>query len=218
MDGVAGTEQASHERTVTSRDGLSEAEAAARLAARGPAGKPASSRSYASIVRANVLTVFNAILAAFGTVTLLFGDARDALFLGIIFANTTIGITQEVRAKRALDRLASLVAPRARVVRGGVARELATAQVVRGDLVLLSAGDRVIADGEVVAEQDLRIDESVLTGESEPARRAPGEGVRSGAFAVEGAGSFTVTAVGARQLRRAAGRRSALVPASALAA
>jgi len=196
MDSVASTEQASPERTVTSHDGLSEAEAAARLAARGPARKPASSRSYASIVRANVLTVFNAILAAFGAVTLIFGDARDALFLGVIVANTTIGITQEVRAKRALDQLASLVAPRARVVREGVARELATAQVVPGDLVLLSAGDRVIADGEVVAEQDLRIDESVLTGESESVRRVPGESIRSGAFAVEGDGSFTVTAVG----------------------
>src|ERR1019366_10419534 len=86
-------------------DGLSEAEAAARLAARGPSPGPPSSRSYASIVRANVLTVFNTILAAFGAVTLLFGDARDALFLAIIFANATIGITQEARAKRALERL-----------------------------------------------------------------------------------------------------------------
>ncbi|HME03453.1 MAG TPA: HAD-IC family P-type ATPase [Solirubrobacteraceae bacterium] len=196
MDSVAITEQASPERTVAPHQGLSEAEAAGRLAARGPARKAASSRSYASIVRANVLTVFNAILAAFGAVTLIFGDARDALFLGVIVANTTIGITQEVRAKRALDRLASLVAPQARVVREGVARELATAQVVPGDLVLLSAGDRVVADGELVAEQDLRIDESVLTGEAEPVRRVPGESVRSGAFAVEGAGSFTVTAVG----------------------
>jgi magnesium-transporting ATPase (P-type) len=176
--------------------GLSEAEAAARLAARSPAPKAASSRSYASIVRANVLTVFNVILAAFGALTLLFGDARDALFLGIIFANATIGITQESRAKRSLDRLASLVAPRATVVREGVSRELPTAEVVPGDLVRLQAGDQVIADGEIVAERDLRIDESVLTGETEPAPRAPGESVRSGAFAVEGSGSFTVTAVG----------------------
>jgi cation-transporting P-type ATPase E len=196
MDVVASTEQSLPEGTVPSRDGLSEAEAAARLAARGPSPGPPSSRSYASIVRANVLTVFNVILAAFGAVTLLFGDARDALFLAIIFANATIGITQEVRAKRALERLASLVAPTATVVRGGVARELATAEVVPGDLVRLRAGDRVIADGEVVAEQELRLDESVLTGESEPVRRAPGESVRSGAFAVEGSGSFAVTAVG----------------------
>ena len=94
-------------------DGLTETEAARRLEL---AGRPAlhpSSRSYASIVRANVLTVFNAILAVSGGLTLVFGDARDALFLGIIVANATIGISQEVRAKRALDRLSLLVAPRA---------------------------------------------------------------------------------------------------------
>ena len=81
-----------------------------------------TSRSYSSIVRANVLTVFNLILAAFGALTLIFGDARDALFLGIIVANSGIGITQEVRAKRALDRLSLLVAPRATVSRDGTAR------------------------------------------------------------------------------------------------
>ena len=196
MDALVPTEEVQPHRHASTLDGLSEAEAAARLAARGPSPRPASSRSYTSIVRANVLTVFNAILAAFGALTLLFGDPRDALFLGIIIANATIGITQEARAKRALDRLASLVAPRATVVRDGVARELATAEVVPGDLVRVRAGDRVVADGEVVAEQDLRLDESLLTGESVPVRRAPGESIRSGAFAVEGSASFRVTAVG----------------------
>jgi cation-transporting ATPase E len=178
------------------RTGLSEAEASHLLSARGPARKPASSRSYASIVRANVLTVFNLILAGFGAVTLLFGDARDALFLGIIVANATIGITQETRAKRALDRLATLVAPRATAVRDGVERQLATAEVVPGDLLRLRAGDQVVADGELVSAQELALDESVLTGESEPVRRSTGEGIRSGSFAVEGSGAFTVSAVG----------------------
>ena len=91
--------------------GLSEAEAARRLAEAGPPRISGTSRSYASIVRANVLTVFNLILAGFGIVTLIFGDPRDALFFGIIVANSGIGIIQEVRAKRALDRLSLLVAP-----------------------------------------------------------------------------------------------------------
>ena len=78
--------------------GLSEAEAERRLAAARRPSRPEASRSYASIVRANVLTVFSLILAVFGTLTLIFGDARDALFLGIIVANSTIGIVQEVRA------------------------------------------------------------------------------------------------------------------------
>ena len=102
--------------------GLSEAEAARRLKQTARRDEQKTSRSYASIVRANVFTVFNAILAAFGTVTLIFGDPRDALFLGIIVVNSGIGIIQEVRAKRALDRLALLVAPQARVRRDGVVR------------------------------------------------------------------------------------------------
>ena len=176
-------------------EGLSEAEASRRLAAAGRLTSRSSSRSYASIVRANVLTVFNLILAGFGVVTLVFGDARDALFLGIIVANSTIGISQEVRAKRALDRLSLLVAPHAKVRRDGVVREIEVEEVVVGDVVLVAAGDQVIADGKLVTAMDLRLDDSILTGESEPTRRTVGEEVRSGAFAVEGAGAFRVTAV-----------------------
>ena len=127
--------------------GLSEAEAARRLRARGTIHAPATSRSYASIVRANTLTVFNLILTAFGALTLVFGDWRDALFLGVLVANTAIGITQEVRAKRTLDRLALLVAPRATVVRDGVRREVGPEQLVEGDLVVVEAGDQLVADG-----------------------------------------------------------------------
>jgi len=120
--------------------GLAEAEAQRRLLAAGRPQPQGSSRSYASIVRANVLTVFNLILAGFGAVTLIFGDGRDALFLGIIVANAGIGITQEVRAKRALDRLSLLVAPHARVVRDGSVRQLPVEGVVVGDVVILEPG------------------------------------------------------------------------------
>ncbi len=99
--------------------GLTEAEASRRLALAGRPARQTTSRSYASIVRANVLTVFNLILAGFGVITLIFGDPHDALFLGIIVANSAIGIIQEVRAKRALDRLSLLVAPHANVRRDG---------------------------------------------------------------------------------------------------
>ena len=176
--------------------GLTEAEASRRLAAAGRPAGPTSSRSYASIVRANVLTVFNLILAGFGVVTLIFGDARDALFLGIIVANSTIGISQEVRAKRALDRLALLVAPHANVRRDGTVRTVEVEGVVVDDVVVVAPGDQVIADGTVLRAADLRLDESILTGESEPARRAVGEEVRSGAFVAEGTGAYRVTAVG----------------------
>ena len=176
--------------------GLSREEAARRLAERGPLEPPATSRSYWSIVRANVFTVFNLILAVFGTLTLALGDWRDALFLGVLVANSTIGITQEVRAKRALDRLAALVAPTATVVRDGEPERLGVSDVVVGDLVRVEAGDQLVADGRLEEASGLRLDESILTGESDSVGRDVGQEVRSGSFAVEGAGAYVVTAVG----------------------
>jgi magnesium-transporting ATPase (P-type) len=176
--------------------GLSGAEAARRLARAGRPVHRASSRSYVSIVRANVLTVFNLILGGFGVVTLVFGDPRDALFLGVIVANSTIGVSQEVRAKRALDRLSLLVAPHANVRRDGAVGQVAVEQVVVDDLVLLAPGDKLVADGVLLTASDLRLDESILTEESEPARHVDGDEVRSGAFVVEGTGVYRVTAVG----------------------
>jgi cation-transporting P-type ATPase E len=129
-------------------------------------------------------------------VTLLYGDWRDALFLGIVVANTSIGIVQEVRAKHALERLAALVAPTATVVRDENPRRLHVDEVVPGDLVRLAPGDEVVADGRLVTAEALSLDESILTGESEPVRRSVGEEARSGAFATEGRGSYVVEHVG----------------------
>ncbi len=176
--------------------GLTEQEAAARLAARGEPHEPAASRSTAAIVRANSLTPFNAILLALGLLTLIFGDWRDALFLGVIVTNTGIGIWQELRAKRKLDELAALVAPQATVVRDGQPRSLHVSEVVEGDLVRLAPGDQIVADGHLLSASGLLIDESILTGEAEPVGRSVSDEVRSGAFVVEGTGSFEVVAVG----------------------
>jgi cation-transporting ATPase E len=177
--------------------GLSEAEAAARLAARGEPHEPTASRSTSAIVRANSITPFNAILLALGLLTLVFGDWRDALFLGIILTNTGIGIWQELRAKRKLDELAALITPRATVVRDGEPRPLHVSEVVVGDLVRLGPGDQVVADGPLLASVGLHLDESILTGEAQAIERSAGDEVRSGSFVVEGTGSFEVAAVGA---------------------
>jgi cation-transporting ATPase E len=183
--------------TTAAPAGLTQQDAERKLAQR-PATGTASSRSYKSIVVANVFTVFNLILLAAGVVTLAFGEWQDALFLGVLVANAGIGIAQEVRAKRTLDRLAALVAPTATVVRDGARRHVAVEEVVEGDVVLLEPGDQVVADGTVSRSDGLAIDESILTGESEPVGRAGGDEVRSGSFAVEGAGAYVVTAVGDR--------------------
>jgi magnesium-transporting ATPase (P-type) len=194
---------APEERSTTARaspppSGLSESEAARRLADRGRPRRQRTSRSYASIVRANVFTVFNLILAVAGAATLAFGEWQDALFLGVLVANAGIGTVQEVRAKRALDRLTALVAPQATVVRDGAAHPLPVEELVVGDLVRLGPGDQIVADGTIAQAETLRIDESILTGESEPVAGQAGDDVRSGSFAVEGVGAYTVTAVGAQ--------------------
>jgi cation-transporting P-type ATPase E len=175
--------------------GLSELEAARRLEAR-PPQQHVTGRSYSAVVRANVFTFFNLILAAAGGLTLAFGDWQDALFLGVLVGNSAIGITQEVRAKRALDRLTSLVAPNASAVRDGTVRQLPIDELVVGDLVRIGPGDQVVADGTLDRADLLRLDESILTGESRAVERHTGEEIRSGSFAVEGAGAYTVTAVG----------------------
>jgi cation-transporting P-type ATPase E len=177
-------------------EGLTQAEAARRLAMRGDIEGPATSRSWRSILRANLLTVFNITLVTFGVVTLIFGDWRDALFLGILIVNAGIGIVQEARAKASLDRLSALVAPRATVVRDGVPRHVGVTEVVVGDLVRVSAGDQIVADGRLAGADGLGLDESILTGEAESVTRGPGESVRAGSFAVEGAGEYVAEAVG----------------------
>ena len=180
----------------TTSTGLTEVEAARRLEARGRLPRRRSSRSYASILRANTFTVPNGILLVFGVLTITFASWRDALFLGILAANIAIGSVQEIRSKRELDRLAALVAPEAVVVRDGIERRVAVDGVVVGDLVVLSPGDQVVADGTLVSADGLAVDEANLTGESELAVRSAGDAVWSGSFAVEGAGRFVATAVG----------------------
>jgi len=166
------------------------------LKERGELPRERSSRSYGSIVRANTFNIPNAILFFFGVLTIVLGSWKDALFMGILVANIVIGSFQEIRSKRALDRLAALVAPDATVVRDGADRRVPVDQVVVGDLVRVAAGDQIVADGTLVSADGLALDEANLTGESEPAFRHPGEPVWSGSFAVEGAALFETTAVG----------------------
>ncbi|HWH15017.1 MAG TPA: HAD-IC family P-type ATPase [Miltoncostaeaceae bacterium] len=177
--------------------GLSEAEAARILELRGGEPEARPSRSTRSIVRANTLTLFNLILVVFGVLTLTAGDWRDALFLAILVGNSGIGIIQELRSKRALDRLAALVTPSARVVRDGRERSIPVGRVVPGDLIVAAAGDQIVADGPVVRADGLALDESVLTGESVAVPRDIGDEVRAGSFVAEGAGAYRAEAVGA---------------------
>ncbi|WP_026554266.1 HAD-IC family P-type ATPase [Arthrobacter sp. 35W] len=156
-----------------------------------------SSRSVWAIMRANIFTLFNGVLGACLVVVLLVGDPRDALFGFIVLANAAIGVVQEYRAKRTLDRLAVLHAPRARVLRGGEVAELAVGAVVHDDVLVLRTGDQVPADGLLLAGEGLSVDESLLTGESDPVEKQPGDEVLSGSAVVSGHGTARVVRVGA---------------------
>ena len=174
--------------------GLSSAEAAKRLARLGPR-EQTSSRSVASIVAGNVLTLFNAIIAAFFVLILSLGLFADALFGLIAIINSAIGIRQELKAKQTLDQLAVLVAPRAKVVRDGEIRELRADEVVPEDTVRIEPGDQLVADGVLVSSRGLTVDESMLTGESDGVRKRDGDRVLSGAFSLNGSGYYEVDAV-----------------------
>lgn len=178
--------------------GLTSAEVAERVA-RGQtnAVRPVTSRSYTSIVRGNVFTRFNAILGSLFVVIIIFGSPRDALFGGVLVVNTFIGIIQEIRAKWTLDKLSLISEAKARVVRDGAESEIPLGQVVLDDVVLIQTGEQVVADGELLEDSGLEIDESLLTGESVPVDKEPGDEVLSGSFAVAGSGKYRATKVGA---------------------
>jgi cation-transporting P-type ATPase E len=156
-----------------------------------------TSRSLWQIVRANVFTLFNAIVSTSFLVLLLLGRWQDALFGLAAAGNAVIGVVQEFRAKRSLDRLAVLDAPRARVMRDGQIQEIATADVVRDDVLVLRAGDQVTADASVLESEGLEADESLLTGESDPVGKDHRTDVLSGSIIVAGHGKARVTRVGA---------------------
>lgn len=183
-------------------------------AGRTNAVREATSRTIPQILRANVFTRINAILITMFALILVFGDIRDGLFATAVIANSIIGTVQEIRAKRTLDRLAVLNAPVARAVRDGRVVEMAVGEVVLDDLLELRAGDQVPADGVVRSSDGLEVDESLLTGESEPVGKQPGDEVLSGSFVVAGTGRVQATRVGADAYARklaAEARRFTLV-------
>ena len=153
-------------------------------------------RPVGEIVRNNVLTPVNAIIGSMFVLIMVAGFPADALFAGVVVSNSLIGIAQELKARRTLHRLAVLSAPRARVVREGETRQVGTSEVVADDILELHPGDQLVVDGEVVAARGLEVDESLLTGESDPVFKAPGDRVMSGSFVSAGAGWCRATAIG----------------------
>jgi len=179
-------------------DGLTEQQVAERVA-RGETNvvPDAPTRTIGQIVRGNVFTPVNFIVGVLAALVFLAGSPKDALFGGIIVANSIIGVVQELRAKKVLDSLSVVNAPRAHVVRGGQVREVALHELVLDDVIELRSGMQVVADGVVLQADNLEIDESLLTGEADPVVKADGDEVLSGSAVVAGGGRIRLTRVGA---------------------
>ena len=189
-----------HQRILTTTDpatGLTAAEVAERVAdGRANRLANASSRSLLSILRVNLFTLFNLVIAVCTVVLLVLGRWQDALFSFAAISNVVIGVVQEHSAKRKLDSLALLHVQRSTVIRDGEQRDVAMEELVQDDILLLRRGDQVPADGVVVATEGVDLDESLLTGESEPQLKHVGDGVLSGSAVSAGSASVQLTSVG----------------------
>ncbi|GAA3723774.1 HAD-IC family P-type ATPase [Gordonia hankookensis] len=178
--------------------GLTAAEVAQRVADGQVNDLPdRSGRSVADIIRANVFTRINAILGVLFAIVASTGSLINGLFGLLIIANSGIGIIQEVRAKRTLDKLAIVGQTTPMVRRDGQVGALPPNEIVLDDIIEIGAGDQVVVDGELVEAMALDVDESLLTGEADPVDKVPGDQILSGSFVVAGSGAYRATKVGA---------------------
>ena len=181
--------------------GLTDAEVAQRVADGKTNDVPTrAARSVSDIVRANVFTRINAILGVLLVIVLSTGSVINGAFGLLIIANSAIGIIQELRAKQTLDKLAIVGQAKPLVRRqsgtGSSARPLAPGEVVLDDVIEIGPGDQIVVDGEVLEENNLEVDESLLTGEADSIAKDAGDNVMSGSFVVAGSGAYRATKVG----------------------
>ena len=148
------------------------------------------------IVRSNLLTYFNLIFLIITILLCVVGSFRNLTCLPVIIGNTLIGIVQEVRAKKVLDKMNLLNAPHAQVIRDGKESRILSEELVEGDTVVLSAGDQICADAQVLSGS-IQVNESLLTGEADEVGKEAGNELLSGSFVVSGTCRAVLTHVGA---------------------
>jgi cation-transporting ATPase E len=179
--------------------GLSADEVAARKA-RGEvnAPPPPPGRTYRQIILENVFSFINNVFYVLCLLLVLLGRPFDAILpIAVVLVNVAISVFQEVRAKRKLDRIALLTRPTAKVIRDGSEQTIDPGEIVRGDLLVVGAGDQIVVDGTVVGDGTMEVDESQLTGESDLVRKRAGDQVFSGSFCVTGSARFEAQQIGA---------------------
>ena len=137
------------------------------------------------IVISNVFTYFNLIFLVITILLIMVGSFRNLTFLPIIIGNTVIGIVQEIRAKKTLEKMSLLNAPHADVIRNGSVKQISTEELVKDDVILLTAGKQICADA-VVISGNIQVNESLLTGEADEVEKTEGSNLMSGSFVVSG--------------------------------
>ncbi len=152
-------------------------------------------KSYFQIFRSNVLTLFNLINFFLATLVLVYGEIKNALFIGIATFNMIVGIAQEIRSKRMLEKMSLLSAPVVEVVRSGVVSEISVSEIVMDDVIVLRQGAQIPADSVLVAGE-CEANESLLTGEQDDVHKGYGDALLSGSFVQAGECRARVTAVG----------------------
>lgn len=154
------------------------------------------SKSVGQIIAGNTFTYFNFVFAVIAVLLASVGAYRDLKFLGVIIANIILGIIQELRSKKVLDKLTMLHSPTALVVRNGQEETINTNELVKNDIVIFKSGDQICADAIVVAGE-ASVNESLLTGESDEIKKAEGDKLMSGSFVVSGSCKARLVKVGA---------------------
>lgn len=182
----------------TPSTGLSQEEVARRRAqGYGNESSIQTGRTYRQIIVQNTFTFINIIFFVVGGVMILLGLLSDAIIsVSLVGLNVLIGISQEVRAKRQLDKIALLTRPTANVLRDGQVSVIDPSEIVLGDLLIVSSGDQIVVDGEVIGDAQVEVDESLLTGESDLILKSAGDKLLSGSFCVTGRATFIAQRVG----------------------
>lgn len=142
-------------------------------------------KTVGQIVKSNLLTYFNLIFLILTVLLCIVGSFRNLTFLPVIIGNTVIGIFQELRAKKTLDKMSMLNAPHSIVVRGGEQQQIQSEELVKDDIIILSAGNQICADATVLSGS-ISVNEALLTGESDEIMKRSGDGLMSGSFVVSG--------------------------------
>lgn len=166
--------------------GLNENEVAARENA-GLVNKAeiSTDKSVKEIIRSNTLTYFNLIFFIIAVLLCVVGSFRNLTFLPVVIGNSLIGIFQEIRAKKTLEKMSILNSPHAVAIRSGRQVKISTEELVKDDVVVFSAGDQICADA-VVISGNIKVNEALLTGESDEIEKVGGSSLMSGSFVVSG--------------------------------